>query len=359
MDVFSTLSKELDTKSGLSLEEQKRYLYIRICQLFSYDSRLSFLDLLGPRKTDLKNEILNKKIDLTNENDFIGCCSSISLAYSNVLYELLNVKADRVGSGHFWVESESPYGRIKADPTLGDLTRAKLGIETKGYALVNKDRSFKEVLKIIDHNIQYIEYVYQSLIYLLLYGRYAKDYIVALTVYNDLPTDADEKEKFIFDFVSSEMKYEDEGIENLFYHFGCNFDDPWVMSYYIKYLMRKIISQTLKPDEQIVVEKLIRIEELFNGEYKFHNYEDAKFVIGYLFKIFMGEVSYNEIDLVCDIDKDAWTFMRVYRVNYESLELYYTLEKIDDVWKFMLKNKDEVLQNASNYLGHNKELLYK
>ena len=39
MDVLQLLDNELKDKNNWSLEEKVRYLYIRICELFSYDSR--------------------------------------------------------------------------------------------------------------------------------------------------------------------------------------------------------------------------------------------------------------------------------------------------------------------------------
>ena len=39
MDVLQLLDDELKDKNNWSLEEKARYLYIRSCQLFSYDPR--------------------------------------------------------------------------------------------------------------------------------------------------------------------------------------------------------------------------------------------------------------------------------------------------------------------------------
>ena len=54
MDVLQLLDNELKDKNNWSLEEKVRYLYIRICELFSYDSRYRLFLKLYPEKVEEK-----------------------------------------------------------------------------------------------------------------------------------------------------------------------------------------------------------------------------------------------------------------------------------------------------------------
>ena len=57
MNLLDMLSKELNQKD-CTLEEKARYLYIRCCELFTYDPRFKFCNYI-PNGEKLKNEILN------------------------------------------------------------------------------------------------------------------------------------------------------------------------------------------------------------------------------------------------------------------------------------------------------------
>ena len=65
MNILEKLAKELQERKNFTLEQKKRYLYLRVCQLFSYDTRWHFCkyDLIGKKAAVLKDEILNNKID--------------------------------------------------------------------------------------------------------------------------------------------------------------------------------------------------------------------------------------------------------------------------------------------------------
>lgn len=39
MNVLAKLNEELEARKDYTLEQKKRYIYLRTCQLFSYDSR--------------------------------------------------------------------------------------------------------------------------------------------------------------------------------------------------------------------------------------------------------------------------------------------------------------------------------
>ena len=70
---------------------KKRIIYIRSCQLFSYDERYDFCNLFDDEK-QLKNKIINRTIDLEDVHDFRVICTSHSdEALSKLLKELVGI----------------------------------------------------------------------------------------------------------------------------------------------------------------------------------------------------------------------------------------------------------------------------
>lgn len=70
MNVLEMLDKELQERQAYSLESKRRYLYLRLCQLFSFDSRYHncIYELLKDKAEPLKEELRNKIINLENVN---------------------------------------------------------------------------------------------------------------------------------------------------------------------------------------------------------------------------------------------------------------------------------------------------
>lgn len=159
MDVLQLFDNELKNKDNWSLEEKARYLYIRSCELFSYDARYKcdlFWTIYG--KEVVEKEIINKKIDLRNVEDFRVICTSYSSSVINgILGELLNiiVKIHRGKFGiHQKVSFEIGQKEYYADATVGeDIAGVKIGLETEGY--YNYDKTQILNLKKIDRKIGY------------------------------------------------------------------------------------------------------------------------------------------------------------------------------------------------------------
>lgn len=148
------------------LRRKKRFLYLRSCQLFTYDTRLDFLRSNESKKEIqnapyLLNKILTNEIDLENMTDNKVNCLSWSKAYKKILKELLNTEVKVVNNenkDHYWVN----FGH-KADATYNsDLTRVKMNLFTLGYELSTHSDKFildnesKSKIKIMDQNIKYI-----------------------------------------------------------------------------------------------------------------------------------------------------------------------------------------------------------
>ena len=96
MNVLELLHQELKDKN-LTTEEKAYYLYIRSCQLFSFDTRYAYWELLKDGHL-FKRKICNREIDLENVDDFRVVCSSYtSYVYSELLKQLLDIDSMEVG----------------------------------------------------------------------------------------------------------------------------------------------------------------------------------------------------------------------------------------------------------------------
>lgn len=168
MNILDMLTKEL-AHLDLTLEEKARYLYIRCCELFTYDPRYKFCNKIENGHI-LKQKILNKKINLENVTDnWIVCTSHINEVYIKLLKLLLNIEAYPVKTGldsiHVWAEFKINGRKIKADSALkfcSDLTRVKMKLETQEYHPIPYNSNYKEDLKEIDKKIGYIKDHYQN-----------------------------------------------------------------------------------------------------------------------------------------------------------------------------------------------------
>ena len=162
MNVLELLNSELKDKDW-SLDSKARYIYLRSCQLFSYDPRFKFCSFLENSK-QIENQIMHNYIDLENiQDNFVVCTSHTISVLSKLLRTLLNVEVSIRGNGHLWTIFNDGKREIESDATISsDLARVKMGLSTKGYNTATKDYNFNEELKKIDINVNYIEKEYQN-----------------------------------------------------------------------------------------------------------------------------------------------------------------------------------------------------
>ena len=131
MDVINTLNYEISERH-LTEIEKLRYIYLRCCQLFYFDSRYSFNEVWND---GLGERISKRKIDLENVNDFSVICHSISKkVLKPLIEELIGLDCYVEGTkGHSYLEVEDSDGFIwSLDPSFGDLSRMKLDIYPTG-----------------------------------------------------------------------------------------------------------------------------------------------------------------------------------------------------------------------------------
>ena len=155
MNILELLNNELNNMD-LTLEEKIRYIYIRTCELFSYDYKYFYLDNYDNK--DELYELRNKKYNLENINNYLVTCSTYTNEiFKPIIEKLLNIKVQSKGSDHVWAETNN----IKIDSTQSnDLTRVKMKLSTKGFNFMNKkDYNFKK----IDNKINYIDNDYKDI----------------------------------------------------------------------------------------------------------------------------------------------------------------------------------------------------
>lgn len=162
MNVLEILNKELEGKDW-SLQEKIRYLYIRSCELFSYDERFNFYNIFAGYEKKQK-EIRKRKIDLENVVDNRVICTSFSReVFSKLLKELLNIDSVVCGKEHAFVMFYDGKRKMKADATIfSDLSRVKMNLFTKGYKPSIRTDKFSLYLKNQDKRINYIDQEYAN-----------------------------------------------------------------------------------------------------------------------------------------------------------------------------------------------------
>lgn len=162
MNVLALLETELKGKNW-SLEEQIRYVYLRSCQLFSYDKRYDFCFLFDDG-FQRQQQILNQKIDLEKVEDFHIVCSSWSReVFKMLLLELFQMNSKIIGEAHQYVLFSLNNKKIRADACLTfDLTRAKMGLRTIAYYPKSQLTEYEDELMEQDRKIEYIKNTYKK-----------------------------------------------------------------------------------------------------------------------------------------------------------------------------------------------------
>lgn len=294
MNVLELLSKEI-VRDDWTLEDKTFYLYLRSCQLFSYDPRYKFYEEVLNNKYML-NQIENNVIDLENVNNNYVICYSHSEVISEILNKLLGVIALKKGMGHSWVEFNDGVRNIEADSTIGsDIARIKMGLISHGYNPVFKEYGFNNKLKSIATKVNYID----------------KDY----------------SNHFI-----------EEKISNIYEEF-LNYVEPNEPSTF-EYNMYKLYT----------------VKELFESFDKLVSFSDKEFCISYLLrKVFNNNLDMHTISLFDNSDIDNWKFINIYVFDLNEDKIYFIL---DDNYFYQICEYD-ALSYVKNLDGINKKVMCK
>lgn len=133
MNLIKKLDEELSQKN-LNDFEKARYIYLRCCELFSFDARWFFTDVYND--IELHDKLRYKKFDIENIDDDLVICHSFSEYILKPLIDELTTLDCRLhkDENHSCVFIKRNGTDWKLDATLGDLARVKLDIPTTGFA---------------------------------------------------------------------------------------------------------------------------------------------------------------------------------------------------------------------------------
>ena len=154
MNLVELLSQELKDKHFTEFEKV-RYIYIRCCQIFSFDTKWHYLSLFKDK--DLKNKLANKRFDIENIDEYLVVCHTFSkYILKPLIEELTNLKVDLEEGEHTILTLSYGPHIWELDATLGDLTRVKAKLKTNGFTgdFPNSDI----VVDDIDKTIGYIRH---------------------------------------------------------------------------------------------------------------------------------------------------------------------------------------------------------
>ena len=163
MNLLEMLNNEIKDKH-FTKEELMRYIYIRTCEIFSFDSRYYYMDLFPEVNID---DIINYIPKITNiKRREIVCKSYSKYILKRLLISLANIDADaKIGIEHTYVIAKLNDEEYELDATMFDLARVKMGLVPTGYKKkINTNDKIKneEYLKEIDKEIGYIETDYKK-----------------------------------------------------------------------------------------------------------------------------------------------------------------------------------------------------
>ena len=163
MNLLEMINEEVKDKH-FTKEELMRYIYIRTCEIFSFDSRYYYMELFPEVNIE---DIINYVPKITNiKRREIVCKSYSRFILKRLLIDIANIEADsKNGIEHTYVVAKLNNEEYELDATMFDLARVKMGLVPTGY---NKKTNIsdkiknEEYLKEIDKEIGYIETDYKK-----------------------------------------------------------------------------------------------------------------------------------------------------------------------------------------------------
>lgn len=300
MNILELLDQEIKNKNW-SLEEKQRHLYLRCCQLFSYDERYYFYGQLSDKNKRIY-DTRNRDIDLENvEDNRVICTSHSEKVLKPVFKELLNTECEIEGDFHQYITFYDNFKRMKADSTnRSDLTRVKMNLSTYGYHPTTPYSDFDLELKERDKNIHYIEREYSDYLFetraKILYPRFIQD-----------------SSKEVFKDSDDFLLYQLKAVKDLFenYNFS-NFSDN---EFCISYLIKKILDDNQEKVEEPI--KLFQIDDL-----------------------------------------EKWNLVTLYPINLQDDRIYFVLEQNQSSFQFHETTREEARQYKKHFYGKDRNLIY-
>jgi len=281
-----------------------RYIYIYVCKKFSYDTRFYFAS------DSLKEEIYNKRIDISNVEDFEIVCYS----FAHILVDLLslfNIYAEIVfdsGSGyrHSYVIVKHQGKVLKLDPTKRhDISRVKMHNGTLDFTSLINDPIFFEQLK--DADKQIAEKTNEDIDFTVYYN---KETLISL-----------------YNAINKSAMYRNVSRDNLFF------------------------------------EKIDVIRCLINTRFDFTRYDDIDYYLSYLIKKFNvndGQFFVKPIILFKNDDPTMRDIINIIVIEYHDYPpIFYLLEKDDKNYNMREIDHREVQEKMQQYSNITIEHIYK
>ena len=295
MDIRENIIGFLDN-SGFDDFTKIRYVYLYVCNMFSYDVRFMY------GSYDLRKKIYNKKVDITNVQEYEFACYTYAHILVDIL-SLLNIHAEIVRDSdyefqHAYVIVKHKGKVLKLDPTKKhDTTRVKMGNMTLDFETLIDDPVFADELIYADKQIS--EKTEHKLDFSILYNN---------------------------DTIMQLLKIINENAE------------------------KRNLSKT-----ELFFEKLDTIFCLINTRKDFTRYDDIDYYFSYLLKKF--QINEEEIHVRPAIffkndDETMRNIINIILVEYNGLPpFFYILEKVNGNYKVRemdLKEAEEKLDEYSN-----------
>lgn len=144
MDLLEDMFNALEGK-GYDDFTKIRWIYLYVCEMFSYDTRCIYA------RKSMKETIYNKKVDITNVEDFEVVCYTLSRILVDALTAFgykCEIKSEvEVPLSHVYVIVMHDDFILKLDPTKRhDITRVKINSTTIDFEPVLNDDLFPDQL---------------------------------------------------------------------------------------------------------------------------------------------------------------------------------------------------------------------
>ena len=152
-----------DIPSDFTKIEKAFYIYLKLCNIFTYD-----IISLNGLKSNIDHKDIKRVKELDNNNNVILCYEFIAI-YAKILDKLeINYRINgkqNYGEGHTNITIEYNNLNIMVEPTRGvidcDLTNAKIGVLLEGFMFSTEDNEKKNDMdKSIEKVYKYVEEKY-------------------------------------------------------------------------------------------------------------------------------------------------------------------------------------------------------
>lgn len=294
MNVLELINNEINNKNW-TIEEKIRYIYIKSCSLFHYDSTYNVLKKMKGREKEVV-KIVNASINLENVENFNVICKSFTIYVLQILIEkLLNIKCKiKINKNHYYLIIYLNDKKLKLDATTGDLAYVKMNAKTIGYYILDNYVSTTNYLLLKDKNINYIKDFY--------------------------------------------------------------FDDLKVTE--AKILESSIYKQEELNKLDIFLKKFTIIQEEFNRINNLNSFSDSCICLEKLKLIFCTLIENLNVksQKFFQEDHNNWEFIKVFSIMTESDILYYILEKKNDCYNFHSTNQPDVKYYIKNMKATNRNI---